>query len=299
MEHLKDTIVKENLRITAKIRQSARDFLEKQGFTEYSTPVLMPRTGEWYNTTFDIELEETPAMLADSPQLYKLMLALAGYESYYQFAHCFRVISKESEKHTRLSEFTQIDVELQNTDLRQLMELAKGMLEALCQVVGKMPHFTTMQGVECRESYGEAMKPDLRGEQGEIAVVFVEHMPLVTEENTPAHHIFALPSEKITTTEKRELVNATTESFDIIINGIEVGGGDLRIMDSDLQRQMMELFGVNIDCYQEYLEMLEQSTGNQGGGFAIGLERLVMALTGCENLHQTVAFPEFYKREHF
>ncbi len=299
MQHLTEPVVKENLRITARVRKSARDYLEQQGFTEYSTPVLMPRTGEWYNTTFDIVLEETPAMLADSPQLYKLMLALAGYERYYQLAHCFRVISKESEKHTRLSEFTQIDVELQNTDLRQLMELAKGMLKALCKVVGKTPHFTTLQGLECRESYGDAMKPDLRKAQEEIAVVFVEHMPLVTEENTPAHHIFALPSEKVIKKDKQTLRNVTTESFDIIINGIEVGGGDLRIMNSRLQRQMMELFGVNTGCYEAYLEMLKQSKGNQGGGFAIGLERLVMVLTGCENLHQTVAFPEFYKRAHF
>lgn len=299
IEHLKDKKVRENLDLTARLKQVARIFLEEQGFVEYSTPILMPRTGEWYNSTFEITLEEIPAMLADSPQLYKLMLAHAGYEKYYQIARCFRVISKESEQHTRLSEFTQIDLEFQNTELSQLIQLAQKLIEHLCSVVHKDPRFIYMSGSECRKHFGEAMKPDLRSKDEQVSVVIVENMPLITDENTPSHHIFALPSEKLESCDRHTLRNVTTESFDIVINGIEVGGGDLRIMDSCLQHQMMKIFGVNTSCYKDYLEMLEQSGTNQGGGFAIGLERLVMALTDCEKLHQTIAFPDFYKREHF
>jgi len=57
----------------------------------------------------------------------------------------------------------------------------------------------------------------------------------------------------------------------------------------------MDIFDVDKKRYDNYLRMLENYNGKQNGGFAFGIERLVMALSGCHDITQTVAFPDFYK----
>ncbi len=296
MNHLQSAAVRENLAFAANVKQIVRGFLIRKGFQEFDTPVLMPITGEKYNTTFDIDLAEDKVMLADSPQIYKMLLALAGYEKYFQFAHCFRRIEHEDNIHTRLSEFIQMDVELQNTSLYDLLDLAEQMIVDICKLIYKIPRITYMEGLQCRAQYGIDMKPDLRNGKEDISVVFIRHMPLTNGEGVPCHHIFAQPCNDIINAKVGELIDLTTESFDIVINGIEIGGGDMRIMDADLQRKMMHLFNVDDNRYVNYLQMLENNRANSGGGFAIGLERLVMVLLNRNSIYETVAFPNFYKR---
>lgn len=166
-------------------------------------------------------------------------------------------------------EFTQIDIEMQHTTFSELIRFAENIIIEICNA---------------------------------LSVVFIEQMPLTNGERTdnhgliPCHHIFALPSDGIQSIKEEALINEVTESFDIVINGIEIGGGDLRIMNSELQQRMMDIFDVDKIKYSVYLKMLNSNTGKQGGGFAIGLERLVMVLSGCDDIHQTVCFPDFYKR---
>lgn len=296
MNHLQNSEVRESLSMAANVKQIARNFLIRNGFQEFDTPILMPVTGEKYNTIFDIDIAEDKVMLADSPQIYKMLLALGGYEKYFQFAHCFRRVEHENNIHTRLSEFIQIDVELQNTSLDYLLDLAEQIIVDICKLTHKIPQVTYMEGLQCRTQYGIDMKPDLRNGQEDISVVFIRHMPLTDGEGVPCHHVFAQPCSDNIDAKLEEMIDLTTESFDIVMNGIEIGGGDMRIMDADLQRKMMHIFNVDDNRYVEYLQMLEENKVNKGGGFAIGLERLVMALLNRNSISKTVAFPDFYKR---
>ena len=91
------------------------------------------------------------------------------------------------------------------------------------------------------------------------------------------------------------MLQMTTESFDIVVNGIEIGGGDIRISDAQLQRVMMDSFGVKSKRYTDYLELLTQKGNRLGGGFAIGLERLMMVLTGADCLCDAAIFPDYFK----
>lgn len=305
IEHLQDEVVRKNLTVARKIKDATREFLKRNGFQEYDTPVIVPKPGERYNLTYDVLIDGESASLADSPQLFKLMLVLAGCDKYYQFAHCFRPIEHEDERHNRLCEFIQIDIEMQADTLSVLTKFAEELIVKICKELKLKPKVQYMDGPYCFCTYGKKMKPDLRTNENEISIVIIEHMPLTNGERSndnkliPCHHIFALPSCEIKDNIESELVNATTESFDIVINGIEVGGGDLRIMDRDLQEKMMDIFNVDKERYKDYLEMLGKFAKKQSGGFAIGLERLVMALTGANNIRQTVAFPDFYKRNGF
>lgn len=301
LQHLQNPTVNRNLLLNQKIKTVARRFLLQNGFGEYDTPVLIPKQGEKYNPTFDIMISGQSASLADSPQIYKLMLSMAGFEKYFQFAHCFRPVESESDAHKRLCEFIQLDIEMQVPTLFELTKFAESLIAEICSTVNVNPTIEYMDGKYCRKKYGNEMKPDLRKTRDEISVVFIERIPLTNGERTeagtliPCHHIFALPSSDITGAYKDVLENTVTESFDIVINGIEVGGGDLRIMSRELQEKVMEIFDVDKERYTQYLQMLGNYKGKQNGGFAFGLERLVMALSGCEDITQTVPFPDFYK----
>lgn len=292
VEHLQRREVKECLELTNRIRHRARGYFEKHGFIEFDTPVLSDPGGERYNPYFPVRIEEEGLCLADSPQVYKMLIMMAGYDRYYQFAHCFRPIAHENKKETRLCEFVQIDVEMHIESLHELIQEALGLLEYICADEGRRVSVHLMDGIFCRDNYGEQMKPDLREKQDEVSIVVVYHMPLTNGEWTadgiliPNHHIFAAPENF----GQEDLINAKTLSFDIVLNGIEIGGGDMRIMDARMQKKMMKIFSVDEKRYCSYLKELAQYDGTPTGGFAIGLQRLVMALAKASDIRDTVAF---------
>lgn len=300
LKHLENQVVCSNMIISNKIKRSVRSFLENKKFVEYDTPILSARTGEIYNSTFEIEVGNCKAMLSDSPQIFKMLLVLTQNADYFQFAHCFRPIEHEKDVQTRLCEFTQIDLEMKVNTLYELMDFSRNLLANIFKALKIDAEFKSIDGIECRKKYGDEMKPKLN-DRDKVTVLFIEKMPLTngekTEKNTliPCHHIFALPTNNVYKCTEAMLENTQTESFDIVINGIEVGGGDLRIMDTDLQKQIMDIFNVDKSMYTDYLQILSMKDYPQIGGFAIGLERLIMAITNCENIHETTYFPEIYK----
>lgn len=296
VQHLQKNEVTECLALTNRIRQSARRYLEQQGYTEFDTPVLSDPGGERYNPYFPVWIDGEELCLADSPQIYKMLLMMAGYERYFQFAHCFRPIAHEDHKETRLCEFIQLDVELHVKNLYSLIQEALVLLEKICADAGRKVNVHYMDGFWCRENFGDEMKPDLRENPDEVSIVVIHHMPLTNGEQTldhvriPNHHIFAAPENF---DQAEDLMNTKTQSFDIVLNGIEIGGGDMRIMDNWQQEKMMEIFSVDKKRYCSYLEELAQYDGTPTGGFAIGLQRLVMALAKVSDIRDTVAFPDW------
>lgn len=301
MTHLRDPAVQKNLDMGRTIKRTTRHFLEQRGFAEYDTPILQQKGGERYNPTFEVQIDGYPACLGDSPQMYKMLLLHAGYDRYYQFAHCFRPIAHENHCETRLCEFMQLDLEMQVSSLEKLLSFAEALLGEILDALSIHAEISHMDGLTCREVYGDEMQPVCRKNKDTVSVIFLKRMPLTNGERMPdgtwipCHHIFALPSGEITDLSEETLLQMTTESFDIVINGIEVGGGDLRIMQRSLQEQMMDIFHVETEKYGQYLEQLDNAGTLQIGGFAFGMERLVQALSGCNNIRQTVPFYQCYE----
>lgn len=100
-QHLQKEEVRMSLELTNQIKMAARQFLENNGFVEFDTPILTFKNGELYNPTFDVMIDGESFSLVDSPQIYKMRLMFAGYDRYYQFAHCFRPIAHENNRDTR------------------------------------------------------------------------------------------------------------------------------------------------------------------------------------------------------
>ena len=155
--------MQKNLMLRHKASMSARRYLDAQGFVDIETPVLYKSTPEGARE-FLVPSRVHPGQfyaLPQSPQLFKQLLMMAGFDRYYQIVKCFR---DEDLRADRQPEFTQIDVEmsfLDELDIRELMEgLVRTMFQETLGVELEQP-FPIMTYADAMRDYGSD-KPDLR-----------------------------------------------------------------------------------------------------------------------------------------
>jgi len=108
---------------------------------------------------------------------------------------------------------------------------------------------------------------------------------------TPSHHIFTMPK----TDDFKDPSKITGKQYDLVLNGIELGSGSIRIHDRDLQERMMEIGGMNKAKrdreFEFFLSALTYGTPPHGG-IAIGLDRLLMILAGKNSIQEVIPFPK-------
>ncbi len=109
------------------------------------------------------------------------------------------------------------------------------------------------------------------------------------------HHPFTSPKDEDVDKLLTDKANCYSKAYDIVINGYEAGGGSIRIHDQEVQRTMfkaLELTDEDIkNKFGFFVEALQYGCPPHGG-FALGLDRLVMLLTGTENIRDVIAFPK-------
>jgi len=154
-----------NMILRHKVTHVVRDLLNKEGFLELETPMLTRSTPEGARD-FLVPSRMSPGhfyALPQSPQLFKQVLMVAGYDRYYQIARCFR---DEDLRADRQLEFTQIDLEMSFIDEEDIIQLVERMLAlAVKEGIGldvKLP-LQRMSYAESRRRFGSD-RPDLRVE---------------------------------------------------------------------------------------------------------------------------------------
>ncbi len=130
--------------------------------------------------------------------------------------------------------------------------------------------------------------------------LFITEMPFFeldedTNEWVAAHHPFTMPMEECVDMLDTDKGSVRAEAYDLVLNGIELSSGSMRITDCDLQRKMFQELGMTdeeINAKFGFLVEAYEYAAPPHGGFGLGIDRLVMLMCGAESLRDVTAFPK-------
>lgn len=139
-------------------------------------------------------------------------------------------------------------------------------------------------------------------DQSKFAFIWVVDWPLFEYDEglqrwTAAHHPFTMPNEEDLhyLDDGEDPHKAHAQSYDIVLNGYELGGGSIRIHKRDIQEKMLKALGISPERAQERFGFLLDALTYgfpPHGGLAIGLDRFTMLLAGKDNIREVIAFPK-------
>jgi len=295
----------ENLALRHKVYKIIRALMDGEGFIECETPILTKSTPEGARD-YLVPSRLNPAKffaLPQSPQLFKQILMVAGIEKYYQIAKCFR---DEDLRADRQPEFTQLDLEMSFVEEEDILKVTEQIVKAIFKGVKNIDlgsPFPRITYAQAQEKY-RCDKPDLRKETGsEFAFCWVVDFPLLKynrEEKRweSEHHPFTAPSNEDLALLDSSPEKVRARSYDLVLNGMEIGSGSIRIHRRDLQNKIFGIIGISSDEAKKRFGFLLEAFefgAPPHGGIALGLDRLLATLAGEESIREVIAFPKTQK----
>ena len=160
---LRRNAVKKNIELRYAVNRAARNYLHNNGFMDIETPFLIKSTPEGARD-FVVPSRMNPGQfyaLPQSPQTFKQLLMVSGYDRYYQIVKCFR---DEDLRADRQPEFTQIDCEMAFVEQEDILNMFEGMVKAIFKDVKNIDYTETVERMTWEEAmwqYGND-KPDIR-----------------------------------------------------------------------------------------------------------------------------------------
>ncbi len=302
---LRSERMQKNIRMRDSVIQFIRNYMHKNDFIEIETPILMKGTPEGsreYIVPSRLHAGQF-YVLPQSPQQFKQLSMVAGFERYFQIARCFR---DEDQRGDRQPEFTQLDFEMSFVTQEEILSLTEAMFIEMVQKITPEKHisqtpFPKMTYQECMDKYGTD-KPDLRkdkNDNNELAFCWIVDFPMFEKDEegniAAKHHPFCSIKD-----EDRELLDkdpmaVRANAYDLVLNGYELSSGSIRIHRRELQKKIFDLLQISeADQQQRFGHILEAFTfgAPPHGGFAPGIDRIVMLLAGEPNIREVIAFPK-------
>jgi len=300
--------MQKNIRMRDKVISFFRDYMHKNDFVEIETPILMKGTPEGSREyVVPSRLEKGKFyVLPQSPQQFKQLSMVAGFEKYFQIARCFR---DEDTRGDRQPEFTQLDYEMSFVTQEDVLQFTEAMFIELVKTLypnkkiteTPFPRFTYKESLE---KFGSD-KPDIRkdnppagGNPDELGFVWIVDFPMFEKKDgniQAAHHPFcSIKEEDIGKFMKGDdLFSIRANSYDLVLNGYELSSGSIRIHLAEMQKKVFEYLKISKEDQQKkFGHMLEafKYGAPPHGGFAPGIDRIVMLLQNEPNIREVIAF---------
>lgn len=309
---LRNPRMKKNLKLRHKVIHFIRNYLTNLDFTEVQTPILTKSTPEGARD-YLVPSRIYPGKffaLPQSPQQYKQLLMVAGLEKYFQIAPCFR--DEDARADRSPGEFYQLDLEMSFVTQEDILQLMEKMYTELVETltpekkISQKP-WPRISCKEAKEKYGND-KPDLRknkNDPNELAFCWVLEFPLFTEQTeenffhgagekwAPSHHMFTAPRPEDIDLLDKDAGKVRSLQHDLVLNGVEIGGGSIRIHDPKIQEKVFDLIGFTALQKQHFAHILEAFEYGvpPHGGIAPGIDRLVRILAAEDKIAEVIAFP--------
>lgn len=291
----------------------ARNYLNKSGFIEIQTPILSKSTPEGARD-YLVPSRLQPGKffaLPQSPQQYKQLIMASGFEKYFQVAPCFR--DEDARADRSPGEFYQLDIEMSFIDQNTILNLVEDMLTKMVKQLFPKKTFTKTPWPKLK--YDDVIKkyktdkPDLRKDKSdpnELAFAWIIDFPLFVKQTkedffhgagssqlAPSHHMFTAPKEEDIKLLDKNPLKVKSYQHDLVLNGLEVGGGSIRIHNWALQNKIFDLIGFSEKQKDQFNHM--KTAFSYGipphGGIAPGLDRLISILCNENNIKEVIAFP--------
>jgi aspartyl-tRNA synthetase len=279
--------------------EAIRDFLFERGFIEVHTPRIIASATEGGAALFSVDYFGRRAFLAQSPQLYKEQLVMS-LEKVFEVGPFFR--AEESHTRRHLSEFISIDIEQAFATAEDVMQLLEQLMQHVCKVVNEkcakeltlLNHKLEVPKIPFKRlTYNDVLE-DLKKEG--IEIPWGEDIP------TPAfralgriHPYFYFITNWPTRSKAfyikpRDDNPEICEGFDLMWHWIELASGGTRIASKELLIKRLEEKGLNPQSFEYHLQAFDYGMPPHAG-WAIGLERLTMVLTGKRNIREVSLYP--------
>ncbi|GMU25873.1 aspartate--tRNA ligase [Patescibacteria group bacterium] len=304
---LRSPRMQKNIRERDRMIAFFRNYMHAHDFVEIETPILMKGTPEG-SREYLVPSRLHPGefyVLPQSPQQFKQLSMVAGFERYFQIARCFR---DEDQRGDRQPEFTQLDYEMSFVNQEDVLSYTEAMMIAMVETL--YPEKTIIAKPFPRLTYAESMerfgsdKPDLRRNKenpNELAFAWIVDFPMFELDEQghigATHHPFCSIKEedKEAFMKGEDLMSIRANAYDLVLNGFELSSGSIRIHERELQKRIFDLLNIDEDEQQRrFGHMLDafQYGAPPHGGFAPGIDRIVMLMMGEPNIREVIAYPK-------
>ena len=282
--------------VRSQVLKTVRDYFYQEDFIEINTPKMIATATEGGAALFPIFYYNKEAFLAQSPQLYKEQLTMS-FEKVFEIAPIFRAEPSRTNRH--LAEAISIDLEEAFVDYNDVMDRIEQIIKKTIQSVNDytkenndveftvpnvpelIPRYTytelveKMQKAGAKTEWGDDLYPSNLQKIGLEGFYFIKDWPTGPK---PFYVKVSKENPKI------------SDSFDLMFGDLELSSGSTRIEKKEELTERMQNKGMKVDAFEYHLGAFDYGVPPHAG-CGIGLERLMMALTGTENIRDTTFYP--------
>lgn len=298
-----DPSLRANLEKRASVMKTIRAFFDARDYLEVDTPIMVAKPGmEPHLDPFRAGLRDPKGdtyegFLITSPEYAMKKLLVAGFPRIFQLVKCFRNGEDFGGLHN--PEFTMLEWYRAGTDYRGIMDELEELVVSAGEAIGRnvLAPFERLTVSEAFRKYADMDALALADDEPEFHLVFLNRIEPHLGKNAPTI-LYDYPAQMAALSKLKESDERFAERFELYIGGLEIANAFTELTDAAEQRwrfgeereERLRLGKHDHGLDEDFLSALEEGMP-ESGGIALGVDRLLMALLGEEDIRRVTAFP--------